>query len=511
MELQKNSFTLGKCVASGTREISADTDIIVPDIKSDILKILQISGNCNISNQEIHSGKINLDGRIDFTILYIPDSDEQKIASISSFFDFTHVIVDENITPDCFSEISAKLLRLDFQLINSRKLRIKSLSEISFEAGIFETQTIATNADNSCEVMKKDIKLLSTLKKKKCDFTTHERVELPPGHMQIKELLRLDVKICDKEAKCISGRIVTKGSFDIHILYIDSDNDVKFSEYQLPFTEIFEIEGTNDNTICDIEYSIADISSKISEDNDGDLRCIDLEILVFANITASEEIQTEYIFDCFCPGYETILEKTEKKLDALCCRSVVQHNIREIVSPDQNSLGILGIYNVPSEISISKTTVLNDKTTVDGNLICYVLYTTDSTENPICSIKKDIPFSVSINTPGSKDGMTCEVQSEISHIAYSINSAAEAEIRAIIQISVKILDTDCYTFIENADVVSLEDSEKKGIVIYFVQPGDTIWNIAKKYHVSQADIFELNHLDDDFKIIEGMRIVIPMP
>jgi len=512
MELQKNSFTLGRCVARGAREISADTDIIVPDIKPDILKILQISGNCLITRKEISDGKINVDGRIDFTVLYIPDTENGKITSISSFFDFSHVIADENIRSDCYAELSADLLRIDFQLINSRKLRIKSLSEISYEAGITETEEIAVNTDgNDCpEVQKKNIRLMSTIAKKQCDFSVHERVELPPGQTQINELLRTDIKIIDKEFKCISGRIVAKGSFDIHILYTDCDNALRFSDYQLPFTEIFEIEGTNDDTICDIEYTIGDISTKIGEDSDGDLRCIDLEILVFANITASEEIETEYICDCHCPGYETVLEKTEKKLDALCCRTQIQQTVRDIVSPQQGSPAMHGIYNVPAEISVAKTKVAADKTTVEGNLTCYVLYTSDSSENPICSIKKEIPFSVSIETLGSRDGMTCEICSEISHIGYSINSAGEAEIRAIISIAVKILETSYPVFIESAELVPLSENEKKGIVLYFVQPGDTIWSIAKHYHVSQEDIISLNNLDEECTIFEGMKMVIPM-
>jgi LysM repeat protein len=46
-------------------------------------------------------------------------------------------------------------------------------------------------------------------------------------------------------------------------------------------------------------------------------------------------------------------------------------------------------------------------------------------------------------------------------------------------------------------------------VIYFVQNGDTLWDIAKRYSVKCDEIMEFNKLDEESRINTGMRLFIP--
>lgn len=509
MELKKNTFMINNVIKSGSHDISADGDIIVPDTKPDILKILQLSGNSSITNREITDGKLTIDGRVDFTILYIPDTESQRVTSISSFFDFTHCITDEKIENGCYVGLDCELSRIDFQLINSRKLRIKSRSCLSFEIGTPETVEIATDTDgnDNPQILKQHLCVLSAIDKKQCDFSVNEKVELPPGHSSITNLLRCDVSISDKEFKCINGRIISKGAFRVNVLFTDTEGLIRFADYQLPFTEIFEVEGIDENSICEVEYTTGDVIAKAAEDNDGDMRNIELEILAFANISAYEKLETDYICDCYCPGYDTQLEKNDKKIDKLCCISSSNQNIRDTISPSK-SHPIEGIYNVLPEIVITDTKVSKDKTNIEGKLLCCLIYTTASEESPICSEKKEIPFSISADTPGSTEKMICDINTEISHISYSINSSGDAEIRAVLSAELKISEPAEIAFINDVTISPLSETDKKGIVLYFVQPGDTIWSISKSYHAAEEDIISLNKIEGN-ELLPGTKLVIP--
>lgn len=510
MELQKKDFVINKLIKSGCHEVPVDGDIIVPDIKPDILKILQINGTCIITGKDVTEGKISIDGRVDFNIMYTPDSESEKIKSISSFFDFSHHIDNENISPDCYIQLDCDISRIDFQLINSRKLRIKSMVELNFETGILEQVSAAVEADESGnpQILKNTFKSLNILGKAQNDFTIHEKVELPSGQSSIKELLRTDIKIVDKEFKSISGRIVAKGIFDVNLLYIDSEGCIRFCDHQIPFTEIFDVEGVFDDALCEVDFTFGDISARVTEDNDGDMRIVDLDVLVFANITASEENELEYISDIYYPGYNTSVQTTERKIDVLCCRTSAQQTVRDVVIPQKTAPAIHGIYYVPAKTSISKTTVSNGKTTVEGNIICFVLYTSDSNDSPLCSLKKEIPFAVTAETPGSSENMICEIRSELSRISYSINSAGEAELRAVLSLDIKIYSPSKISFIDDTEIEDLPADSKKGIVLYFVQPNDTLWSISKEYSVAKDEICELNKLESD-NLSPGVKLVIP--
>ena len=73
--ISKGECTVNQVSCKGDKQVLVDEDIIVPDVKPDILKILQLDAVSCITNKEITNGRVNVTGRVDLKILYIPDSD----------------------------------------------------------------------------------------------------------------------------------------------------------------------------------------------------------------------------------------------------------------------------------------------------------------------------------------------------------------------------------------------------------------------------------------------------
>ena len=89
MELIKENVKVNQVSCKGSAQVLVDEDIIVPDVKPDILKILQLDAVSCITNKSVIKGKAVINGRVDLKILYIPDSEREKIKSIITSFDFT--------------------------------------------------------------------------------------------------------------------------------------------------------------------------------------------------------------------------------------------------------------------------------------------------------------------------------------------------------------------------------------------------------------------------------------
>jgi len=51
-------------------------------------------------------------------------------------------------------------------------------------------------------------------------------------------------------------------------------------------------------------------------------------------------------------------------------------------------------------------------------------------------------------------------------------------------------------------------ANQPSIVIYFAQPEDTLWNIAKKYYTTVDAIKAMNNMDSDH-VAPGQQIFIP--
>ena len=75
----------------------------------------------------------------------------------------------------------------------------------------------------------------------------------------------------------------------------------------------------------------------------------------------------------------------------------------------------------------------------------------------------------------------------------------EIEVKIIINLNALVLKgmkTGIIRGIEEKELDREKLSSMPGIVGYQVQPGDTLWDIAKKFYTTIETIVQLNHLED---------------
>ncbi len=510
MEIIKKNIIINRPIKCGNTQIGVDGDIIVPDIKPDILKILQVDGKATVTQTELSEGRLNVSGIINVNILYVPDRDDEKIKCIETSFDFSTRIDKDCIMPDMKASVEAEVEKIDFQVLNSRKLRIKTTVGIAYKISEQAPLEIATGLDDeNSEVCITPIEIMSLVDLKSSDFSVRESFELPPGHYSIDELLKTDIKICDTDYKIVTGRAVVKGIINLNCLYLDTESCIKSCDFEAPFTEIFDVSDADEDTVCDISFCVKDIICTPETDSDGDMKILALDTIIGIEIEATKKINANLLIDCFCPGKETVITKNSAELEKIISSGFYQTTLREIVSPEFSAPNLKGIYNVFATPLIEKSEVLDNSVSVSGNISCFVLYIADSEETPVYSLKKNIPFSFMVDTPGSKSGMDCSLDAKILHTSYNLNPSGEAEIRCILSISSKVSVNNKLELIDDLEVSPLTTAHKKGIVLYFLQKNDTLWDIAKKYYVSQNDILSVNNLEDATLLCEGMTLLIP--
>ena len=510
MELINESINMMETVASSKTQTLAEGDIIVPDIKPDILKLLQVDAVSHITDKEVFDGSIELSGKVDLKILYIPDNECDRIKSIITSFDFTESIENRKITAGAYAVVSSNVERVEFSMLNSRKLRIKAVVGIEYEIiNSVHTDITVDIADcDEMEMSKEIVALQSCVDLSEHIISLEESIEIPAGQGSVRELLKLDMTISDTEYKAMSGKVIVKGDVNVAALYNNTDGGVEYCESQIPFTEIFECPHISEESVCDIDYTVRENEVNIAEDSDGDLRVINVGVEITAQMKASETVQAEMICDCYRPFSRTVLEKKSVMLEEVVAKPIMQNTVRETVETGSKAPSVSGVYNVITKPVVKKVSIENNKLLCEGYIEACVLYLSDSSENPVYSLKKDIPFSYMMECENNADNAQAKVKAQIKHTGYNLNAAGEVEIRCILLISANIIRTREMDIIYNIESEDILPSDRNGIVICFVQPGDSLWSIAKRYGVPQNAIIEFNELKDE-SLKVGERLLIP--
>lgn len=509
MDFIKKNLTISSPIKKGCGEFGVEGDIIVPDVLPDILKVIQVDGTAVLLSKEVQDGKLVCNGRLDLKILYIPEDDNCKIKSITTSFDFSHVPVSTVPVEKFYTDVSVDVTKVDFHLTNSRKLKIKSIIELCY--CLFETHNmeIATDAEEEdvFEIKKGQATISEFVDFKDTQFLVRESLEIPAGQSSICDLLKVDVSVYDTEFKVISGRVVVKGICGICALYTDQSGCVRYSDFEVPFTEIIELEDAEDSTICTIDYSVKDVTYRAEADSDGDIRIIVADIIIGAKINACRKEEFEYIDDCYCPGKRISIEKEEKEIECIMSRATGSAAMREVINLPAGSPSLSGIYSLVTKPVVESAKSENGRVCVEGKVICYCLYICGD-DIPVYSHKHEIRFCENIDADGAEPDCNCDVNAEITHKNYALNSAGETEIKLSMSLDIIMTKNIKVPVISQCEIEEVTAEDKKGIVIYFVQEGDTLWSVSKHYTVPAHDIAQLNGLEDDC-ISKGMKLLIP--
>lgn len=510
MELVNESINITETAASGKTQTLAEGDVIVPDIKPDILKLLQVDAVSNITDKEVSEGSVSIEGKVDLRILYIPDNETDRIKSIIASFDYKDSIENKCIEADSAAIINTNVDRVEFSLINSRKLKVKTV--VSFEYEIVNKKETNISVDvegcDDIETQKECVSLQSCVDLSEHTFEVEDSIEIPSGQGSIKELLKLDMNISDTEYKAMSGKVIIKGDINVCALYNNTDGGVEYCETRIPFTEVLECTRISEECICDIDYDLCEKDVSIEEDSDGDLRIINLTAEITAKLKATEEMEIEMINDCYRPFTKTETEKEKIVLEEVISKPSAQNSVREIIETGAKLPPVSGVYNVITTPVVKKAEINGAKLLCEGYIEACVLYLSDSIENPVYSVKKEIPFSYLMDAQTEEADVTAKVKAEIKHTGYNLNAAGEVEIRCILLLSANIVRSRELEVIKNIEEGQQQREDGAGIIICFVQPGDTLWSIAKNYCVPQKAIIEFNDLKDD-SLKCGTRLLIP--
>ncbi|MDF2523237.1 MAG: peptidoglycan-binding protein LysM [Clostridiales bacterium] len=516
LELIKDSIRVSQLIGEESNQTVIENDIIVPDVKPDVANILLSDGDIFVNSAEAMQDKILINGTICYKILYVSDNAEGEIKSIVNNSSFSYAIDVQNARQGMKCLTNCEIEHIECDILNGRKIGVKAILAVSGKVYTVIEQEITRDLGglDDIQVLRDKTEMNAYIGDVNIGCTVKENMEVPAGKPTIREILRNDVKISGKDFKVGENRIIAKGEINVATLYIgdDEEGSIQFMEHEIPFTQFIDLDGVDESSICDVDLRISGVQFDAGEDNDGELRLLNGEFALNMFASAYEKRSIEVIEDAYSPFVNVILEKEIFRSEEVAAENHGQVAIKDNLYVEENQPEITELFNVISKPSLSECKVMDDKVIVEGVVKNSLLYLANDNEQPIYCNQQDIPFKQAVDVKGLKADMGCEVSLEIDHCNYSMLTGREVEIRLVVMVSVKAFANISIPLIARVSESAIENKKfasRPSITIYFAQPGDTLWKIAKKYYITIDDIQNANNLTERDSILTGQQIIIP--
>ncbi len=516
LELVKEAVRLNLPIGEDSMQTIVENDIIVPDIKPDIARILLLDGEAYINSAEAASEKLLVGGTVRYKILYISDDTEQPVKSINNTTGFQCSVDIPNARQGMKCRVNCDVEHMEYEILNSRKVNVKAIITLNAKVNSQMEQYIAQDFEGieGVQVLRSTVSVNSYIGDSNTRCPVRETLEMPTGKPTILEVLRSDVKITGKDFKLSDNKIITRGELNVSTLYIGDDDvrSIQFMEHEIPFTHIIDLPGVDESSYCNVEFDIGEMTFEAEEDADGELRQLESEIMlnVYAECFSRKEIVL--VEDAYSPYSRMSLEMEQLKMEELAAESKSQITIKETVELDEEAPDISEVYNVLGKLSLSESVITDDRVVLEGVVGCNILYLANKEEQPVFCVEREMPFKQTLDMKGVRAGMGLDVEMDIEHCSYSMVSAKEVEVRFVIGLLSRATNQVMLPVIARASEQPLEDrrkAEQPSITIYFTQQGDTLWKIAKKYYTTVDELTRDNDCQNTRVLSIGEQIVIP--
>ena len=508
-EIERKSINVVKTVYEGEIKSNADGSIIVPDSKPDILKICEVTAEPYFTEKQIEDGKITLNGKVRINILYIPDSDDKGIKSISGSMEFCETLKRSEFKDDMTLSAFCDVDKISYKVLNSRKIGIDTKIIIGVSVFANEKKDIATTvlADNA-EARSKELKFTGRQECEEYYFTIDEEVEFPQGKVA-SDLLKADMCILSKESRALDGKLVIKGKLGICVLYEDAGKKYNHLDCEIPFTEVFDAPFLSEDEDIDVSYEIRETAYEL-KNNAQDTSSILVKAEVAVCLKSGGEESVSALDDCYFTDSDCEFSCENIMMQSVAEKIKFSTVIKQLLQKTEGCPDIAGVYKVQAKPCITKTAIADGKLSVSGKILICVLYMTDDENMPIASITEEEPFNYDIDCDGriSEDSKVI-LGAECEHISYTISSKDSVEVRCGIIITGEIINVFEEKVISDVTATQRENG-KNGIVVYFVKDGDSLWDIAKSYHVKTDSLLSANGKDTNASLMAGEKLIIPL-
>ena len=513
IEYQRESVCVSEASVAAFSQSYQETDVIVPDSKPDVASILQVDATAAVISKICRENRVDIEAAVRINILYV--GDDGTVKSINASQHVLHQMEANGVAESMSAELECDVENVEFEIVNSRKLSVRSL--IGFDARVsmpLEIDVITGGGDESVETLSRCIRPYSAAGRVDSDITVREKLEVPAGKPGIGTVLKTDTAVKLSDLKLASGKIILKGSMAVTTLYIGDmeENVVQFMEHEVSFTEILEVSGAEENMTADIVLGVKDCVIDIVEDSDGDARIMLADAKISISGRVSRQVELNIIEDLYSTSRSISAVKNTALVDKIVADKRTAVTLSEAAALPPDMPGIQQVYNVIAKPYLSGAKTEHGFITVEGVIDVYILYLSTDESRPICTYKHEQPFSHRIEAENVAEDMFCDARVGIDSTSFNINLEREIQLRLITSVQAKVIATEKMEYVadvtENADEPAAADSGAC-IRIYFVQQGERLWDIAKRYRTTISSLLAVNELTSEAEVRAGGKLLIP--
>lgn len=460
----------------------ASKDCILPDSYPDIRKILYTAADVTPGHTALVGGKLQTEGVLRCRVLF--SDEEEQLHSVGFELDYSGQVPCNAEGDEPHLCCDSRLESISVRALNPRKLSLRGKVELTpmlFYQCPDEPELSPELSDISLEKKMQTVTCWRLSHWSESGIEAAEDLSLgqePP----IGELLHSDLQLETVSCNADEGEVSFSGNGLLHLFYTTAEGALQYANISFPFRSSIQ-EGAPDS-LCRVKLTPEQVSVVPTEDATGEARGVELDFTYSIDAAVAQRMICTCPIDCYSVEKATAVR--QETLSLLCDLQTVSREFNR--APEADSEGMRQVLGCFGRV------VADSREKGESGIILHctaqvTLIGLDEEGNPMSvQLVENFPWEF------ESEILCCE------NFAVTPSAVIEGD-----RIKVKLRGV-CTGFSAKRgalafarSIVPAEDrlhSAEDSMTLCYPAPGETLWDIAKRYRTTQSALLSANTIPE---------------
>lgn len=485
-----------------------EESLLVPDTMPDMESILFAEGRVDLTQptKNSYEKSDSVSGDIILYTVYKPAPDAgSPVDVVKSSIAFKTDKCWDKAEGDDF-RVTVTIKNISAEMINERKFIARGQLLITFTE-IAKKELMVFSGSDDPNLVQSDGHICVT----GLDFETDETTEISqeincreeqPAPIKI---LKESIRIVETHRQITSGKLVINASIHSQILYLgekDGEQKLSCTMNKTDFTQFIMVDDSADTDRMKITFRGNNLKMKIESQN---------KFLLHGQVTTliqgykNQEIPI--VSDAYHKNSEIKFDIGAQDLSAIIDTVIGEISAREVIAPGETDKKPESLLCGSCHIASIEGHLERDRIIIEGTMPVKILALDE--ENTPFLIENSIPLRGSLEMPSATENVTLCISSALKEFWFDEINSRQMEINASISLNIWALGKETFKTLENLCFAEAKEPARRiSMALYVVGAGDTLWDVAKRYKSDMNMLAELNQIDPQKPLSEGMKLLV---
>lgn len=486
MRLKQCALYAGQPCGVCRDEVQVAGEVTLPGSLRETTNVLHAGAMAVVEKTEAMQDRVSISGRVVFCVLYTQGGGDH-VGSIEATGEFSHICDLPGTTPQSEVFAAAQATRVEATVVGGR-MTMRTAVQLCVRAmNTAALEVLGAVEDEQVQQRTERISLMRTAARGRNDVLLREEFSLP-AEMHINDTLGARASAVFFDTAGGQGRIGLSGEVTIEAIHTSTmpGKPLVTTRHTLPVSQSVEISGEAGDTL-DGRITVKDVAVASQDMGDGE-RVLRAEVLLGLEAWSESTEQAEVLTDAYTTSGDALrLERTAIRLHTGNRRGHAAESLKTTLLLPEGAKPVRTMLAAFATPVLAASVKQGNRLVAEGTLDVTLVYVSDDGTVPV-SAKAEVPFRMAFAVNAEPEDILLLTAESVEGVPVTSD---RVEMRCILHAQAEGVQTQECALVTQAAAVPA-DKTTGDIVLYFTQPGESSWDIAKRYRISAEELHALN-------------------